>query len=90
MVIPAMRSDLKKLNVYRGAHSRIGRKYWSPNTSFLDAVWFLNCRIGSSGKKVSLKKVLTDLKKGCGGGTVTRWPLSTVDGKTRSPVPMSN
>lgn len=90
IVIPAMTSDLKKLKLYRGAHSRIGSMYCNHDTSFCQRDWFLNCRKGSSGKKVSLRSDFNFFEKGRGGGTLTRWAHSTfvAVGYTKSWLPM--
>ncbi|OWM69366.1 hypothetical protein CDL15_Pgr006329 [Punica granatum] len=67
MVIPAIRSAFRNSKLYRGPHSRIGNTYWRPRMNLRPRGWFLNCRSGSSGKKVSLSVFLNDLKNGRGG-----------------------
>lgn len=72
MVRPETISDLRSVRLYLGPHSSMGNMYCAPRINFTFHDWPLNWRRGSSGKKVSLRRVLSFSRVLRWGGGATR------------------
>ena len=83
MVRPAIKSDLKREMLYLGAQWRMGKTYWAPKAHLIPRDFPLNCLNGSSGKKVSLNRILSLFTVPLVGGAATPGKSISIAAETR-------